>query len=343
MEERVNRRPLAVIVNLFLLVAPAALEGSEIAAGSSVGQGRAAAHAGSEETVPAPPGLGRSVPDVVFAPGSSLPEQRPHEGAFGAIEPAQRHSLLQPGCTICLEGSTNVQWIGSVGSFHADYVTNYKSGTTGSLDLRVALSSSLPVFGQTINYYSLSDVKSLNPLLAGYQYSNVNSGNVNFFPASIPAGQYWMFLYLREFQGGSTWYYTDFTLMNTKASCNGSSCTTAAACTEDSYTMCLVNGRYRITSTWQNQYAGGTVSTLSKTKLTDTTGAFWIANSSTYEYMIRFNTATDNGRAWVAIPTFTDVEFFINVTDTVNGQSKQYHSAPGNRTLLYDPYYFVYP
>ena len=114
-------------------------------------------------------------------------------------------------------------------------------------------------------------------------------------------------------------------------------------CTADVYTMCLVNGRYMVTSHWKNQYAGGAAANLSKVKLTDTTGAFWIADASTYEYLIRFNTATDNGRAWVAIPTFTDVEFWVAVTDTLNGQYKEYHSIPGNRTLIYDPSYFVYP
>ena len=117
----------------------------------------------------------------------------------------------------------------------------------------------------------------------------------------------------------------------------------ASSCVEDATTMCLAGGRYRIRSHWRNQYAGGAVSTLSKAKLTDVTGAFWIANASTYEYLIRINTATDNGRAWIAIPTFTDVEFWIDVTDTVSGQSKEYHSAPGNKTLIYDPYFFVYP
>ncbi len=112
---------------------------------------------------------------------------------------------------------------------------------------------------------------------------------------------------------------------------------------ENATTMCLVDGRYQIRSHWKNQYAGGAMATLSKAKLTDVTGAFWIANASTYEYLIRFNTATDNGRVWIAIPTFTDVEFWIDVTDTHTGQSNEYHSAAGNRTLLYDPFTFVYP
>jgi subtilisin family serine protease len=116
-----------------------------------------------------------------------------------------------------------------------------------------------------------------------------------------------------------------------------------SVCAEDAATMCLVGGRYRIQSHWKNQYGGGVVSTLSKAKLTDVTGAFWIADANTYEYLIRFNTVTDNGRIWVAIPTFTDVEFWIDVTDTRTGQFNEYHSAAGNRTLLYDPYTFVYP
>lgn len=114
-------------------------------------------------------------------------------------------------------------------------------------------------------------------------------------------------------------------------------------CTEDATTMCLVGGRYKVTSHWRNQYAGGATATLSKAKLTDVTGAFWIQNASAYEYLLRISTGTDNGRAWIAIPTFTDVEFWIDVTDTHTGQSKEYHSAAGNRTLIFDPSYFVYP
>jgi photosystem II stability/assembly factor-like uncharacterized protein len=114
-------------------------------------------------------------------------------------------------------------------------------------------------------------------------------------------------------------------------------------CTPDANTMCLVGGRYKVTSHWRNQYAGGAEATLTKAQLTDVTGAFWIANANTYEYLIRFNTATNNGRVWIAIPTFTDVEFWIVVTDTHTGQWKEYHSPAGNQTLLYDPTFFVFP
>jgi minor extracellular serine protease Vpr len=117
----------------------------------------------------------------------------------------------------------------------------------------------------------------------------------------------------------------------------------ASSCLDDATTMCIVGGRYRIRSHWRNQYAGGALSTLSNAKLTDATSAFWIADSNTYEYLIRIQAGQSNGRSWIAIPTFTDVEFWIDVTDTHTGQSKEYHSDAGNRTLLYDPYFFVFP
>ena len=45
----------------------------------------------------------------------------------------------------------------------------------------------------------------------------------------------------------------------------------------------------------------------------------------------------------MSILTFTDVEFWVAVTDVTNGQSKEYHSDPGNRTLIFDPSTFVFP
>jgi hypothetical protein len=118
---------------------------------------------------------------------------------------------------------------------------------------------------------------------------------------------------------------------------------TAGSCVEDPLTMCLINSRYKVTSHWKNQYAGGAVSDLNKTRLTDETGAFWLSDSSSFEYLIRINTATNNGHAWITITMFTDVEFWVAVTDTANGTSKEYHSLPGKQLLIYDPLSFVYP
>ena len=124
----------------------------------------------------------------------------------------------------------------------------------------------------------------------------------------------------------------------------------AAACVPDATTACLIGGRYRVTSHWRNQYSNppGQESTLNVTKRTDATAAFWLTDASTYEYLIRINTATDNHKAWISIPTFTDVEFFVTVEDLVGagGLSKTYTNGTDpahNKDLIYDPYFFDYP
>jgi streptogramin lyase len=136
---------------------------------------------------------------------------------------------------------------------------------------------------------------------------------------------------------GNIWFTED------KANQVGRLLLPSASCTEDSLVMCLVGGRYKVTSYWRDQYTDGATASLSQTRLTDAIGAFWLFNEDTFEYLIGINTATDNGRAWISIASFTDVEFWVTVQDTVNGQAQIYHSLPGNRTSIYDPYFFVYP
>ena len=300
-------------------------------------------------------GIGKSVADMgalqaapdsrgVVVPGgpAGLITDLPAAGAAGK----GRLSLDQPGCSICLGVPASVTWNGNAGSFHADRIANFQSsGFSGPLDVRAVLTTSLPVFGGNIAYFPFSNAVSYPTLQAGFQYTGIDSGTIPFLGNTVPAGEYFLLLFLRQYTGG-VYYYTDWIQMDKKVSCTGSACSPInppASCTEDANTMCLVNGRYKVTSTWKNQYAGGATATLQKAKLTDVTGAFWIANASTYEYMIRVNTATDNGRAWMTILTFTSVEFFVDVTDTKTGQFKEYHSAPVNVTLIYDPTTFVYP
>jgi len=224
-------------------------------------------------------------------------------------------NVFQP-VTIPLGTATLSFWL-SVGTFNrytasADRVTVYIVNPTGT--------ASLATLGS---------------------YSNTNDADGDFvqhtFDVSAFAGQTVAIgIQANINNDANTVFLLDDVSLTSVSSSGGS-------CVEDSLTMCLVNGRYKVTSHWKNQYAGGAVANLSKAKLTDNEGAFWIADASSHEYLIRFNTATNNGKAWVAIPTFTDVEFWVAVTDTVNGQSKEYHSNPGNQTLMYDPSFFVYP
>jgi len=283
-------------------------------------------------TQPAPAGS-------AYLPDSVLPYPDPPPSAKGPTNAVLKRSPALAG-TINIEGNVSYNLGSTTGSFAADYVTNHRSsGTSGTLRLELWATTNSPASGSVSGYRLLTD--SLGQLQAGYQFSNITWGPVTY--TQPPTGCYYMSLLLTEFDG-TGYPYFDYVLFPNRLAFQGGSCSgPPPSCVEDANTMCLVNGRYKVTSTWKNQYAGGATATLQKAKLTDVTGAFWIANASTYEYMIRVNTATDNGRAWMTILTFTSVEFFVDVTDTKTGQFKEYHSAPGNVTLIYDPTSFVYP
>ncbi|HUM02031.1 MAG TPA: PKD domain-containing protein [Thermoanaerobaculia bacterium] len=211
-----------------------------------------------------------------------------------------------------------------------DYGVWQLTAPTGGITASFSFTPASPSAGQTIQF---TDTSTGSPTSWKWDFGDgFGSAAQNPTHAFATAGAFPVTLTASSSAGSNT---TTKTVSVTSAA--------ASSCFEDASTMCLAGGRYRVSSHWRNQYAGGSVSTLSTDKLTDATGAFWLSNADTYEFLIRINTATDNGRAWFAISTFTDVEFWIDVTDTVNGQSKEYHSAPGNKTLIYDPYFFVYP
>jgi sugar lactone lactonase YvrE len=246
-----------------------------------------------------------------------------------------------PHCTICLGGGYSISWGGGTGEFTVNQITNRGTLPSGPMELSLVLTTSPPVWGVPFTYYPWTDTVPLGSLAPGASYENVKSGTIAFHDSTIPPGKYYGLFYLRNLTT-SGWSDADWSTPE-DFYCYSGHCSSSPPCMEFGYTMCLVGGRYRVSSYWKNQYAGGQTSDLRKTTLTDATGAFWLTDSDSIEYLIRINTATDNGKAWIAIATFTDVEFFVTVTDAFTGQSKTYHSAPGNRTLIYDPLFFVYP
>ena len=273
---------------------------------------------------------------AVFKPDSAVAYSDPTTSVPGLSTVAPKRVPALAGA-VNIEGNVFYSLGQTTGYFTADRVANHRSGgTSGTLRLELWASTTSPATG-SVSGYRLATY-TLGTLQAGFQYSNLNSGTFTY--AQPATGCYYMTLLLTEFDG-SGYPFIDYVLFPNRAAFGGGSC--SATCTEDAYTMCLLGGRYRVTGRWKNQYAGGAQANLQKVKLTDVTGAFWIADASTYEFMIRVNTATDNGRAWMSILTFTDVEFWVAVTDVTNGQSKEYHSDPGNRTLIFDPSTFVYP
>jgi hypothetical protein len=275
-----------------------------------------------------------------YRPDSALPYPDPPASATGPTSAVPKRVPALAG-TINIEGSVSYSLGATTGFFAADRVANHRSGgTSGTLRLELWATTNSPASGSVSGYQLAID--TLGTLPAGYMFPYINSGTFSY--TQPPAGCYYMSLLLTEFDG-TRYPYIDYAVFPNLATFRGGSCSgpPPSSCVEDANTMCLVGGRYRVTGRWKNQYAGGAQANLAKAKLTDVTGAFWIADANTYEFMIRVNTATNNGRAWISILTFTDVEFWVAVTDVTNGQAFEYHSDPGNRTLIYDPTFFVYP
>ena len=290
------------------------------------------------------PGLG-----TVFAPDSALPVATPADpqpGQVTEIGRSPRSPLYQSQCSICLSGTNSIQWSGGSATLTTPQINNNQgSGTSGSLRVVYIVSSTYPVWGSSLNGYQFSGYENFSPLPAGYYYSPVTSGSLACYQASIPAGTYYLLVELQEYTT-SGWVYDDFGVDSKQVSCNGfSGCTAIAACVEDAHTMCLGSGRYKVTSSWQNQYTHDTVRTpLQKTRFTDVVGSFWI-DAGAYQYFVSVNPATSglNGYTWVAINTFSGVEFWIDVTDTATGLHQTYHNPPENKTLVEDRWFFPYP
>ena len=192
-----------------------------------------------------------------------------------------------------------------------------------------------------VNFCNPTTGAPVGTFVENYKGVDGNFSWVNYsYDVSAFAGQTVDLLFWTNIAGTSIFQIDDVSILT-----NPTTPPPSATCTEDALTMCLGGGRYRVTSHWKNQYVGDTVTTpMQKTDLTDIVGAFW-KDAGAYQFFVSVNPATAalNGHTWVAINTFSGVEFWVDVTDTVNGQYREYHNPPENKTLVEDRTFFVYP
>jgi hypothetical protein len=131
--------------------------------------------------------------------------------------------LANAGCEICMQGA-NVSWTGNSGRFQLNQLAdNRSSGTSGTLRLSVRLTSTVPVFGSQITSLQQSAYIVPGSLTAGSEFADIDSGTIQFYNSSIPAGSYYQIM-LSEEQTGASWTYTDFIVFQQQVLCSGSSC-----------------------------------------------------------------------------------------------------------------------
>jgi len=100
-----------------------------------------------------------------------------------------------------------------------------------------------------------------------------------------------------------------------------------ATCSPDGRTLCLNSNRFQVRATWsaQNQTGQGTA-----VALTADTGYFWFFNSTNVELVLK---ALDgrgvNGNWWIFYGALSNVEYTIEVTDTITGMIRTYRNPAG--------------
>jgi len=99
----------------------------------------------------------------------------------------------------------------------------------------------------------------------------------------------------------------------------------AGACTANSTTLCLNNGRFRVQATYTTP-AGATGPGTAVTQTSDT-GLFWFFSANNIEVIIKVVNACTFAAApryWVFAGGLTNVQVVLTVTDTSNGMTRTY-------------------
>jgi PKD repeat protein len=123
-------------------------------------------------------------------------------------------------------------------------------------------------------------------------------------------------------------YTVTLSATNTSGSNSNSKTVTVAAggqvpCVVDGATLCLSNGRFRVTARWEKP--DGTSGAGNGVTLTSDSGYFWFFDPSNIEMVTKvLNACSINGNYWVFGAGLTNVKVTLDVLDTSNGVSEQY-------------------
>jgi hypothetical protein len=99
--------------------------------------------------------------------------------------------------------------------------------------------------------------------------------------------------------------------------------TTGTTCTPTLEALCLNNGRFRVTASFETTaFSSGNARAV---KLTDETGYFWFFESSNVEVVVKvLDGCGYNNRYWLFAGGLTNVRTVLTVTDTSTGMMKTY-------------------
>jgi hypothetical protein len=101
-------------------------------------------------------------------------------------------------------------------------------------------------------------------------------------------------------------------------------------CTPDTHTLCLNNGRFAVTASFQLTPSGPSIEATG-VRLTEDTGYFWFFNPNNVELVVKvLNACVDPFNSyWVFAAGLTNVGVVLEVTDTLRGETNSYTNPLG--------------
>jgi hypothetical protein len=253
------------------------------------------------------------------------------------LDTVEPRPLKTAGTGLTLVGNLTFSTGASGVRMTVDHISNTRSsGTSGPLRLALWATTTVPVFGNTITAFTLGTF-DLSPLAAGFEYNNVDSGFVAFTPP--PPGCYYITVALEELSSG-TYFYNDLVTFTSggvpdgsgfdRFSYGGANCSGAFSCVRDSFTACLLNGRFQVTVTYRTSTTNGNAQVMnfsSSRAESDESAFFWFFNSSNFEMGLKMlNACSLNNRFWVYISGLTDQGWTVTIIDTQTGVSTVYQN-----------------
>lgn len=101
----------------------------------------------------------------------------------------------------------------------------------------------------------------------------------------------------------------------------------AGSCRPSATTLCLLDGRFAATVTWQNQF-NGVIGAGVAGPLSSETGTFYFTDPTDKELLVKVLDFGD--RIGVFYGTLSNLQYTLQVTDTSTGGTKTYFNPPGN-------------
>ncbi|HEV8241128.1 MAG TPA: hypothetical protein VGS57_17315 [Thermoanaerobaculia bacterium] len=109
----------------------------------------------------------------------------------------------------------------------------------------------------------------------------------------------------------------------------------AAGCVPDATTLCLHDGRFRITATWRD-FVGRTGAAHAAPLVdNDGSGLLWFFGADNAELTVKvLDACTISQRWWTFVSSSSTVEYTLTVTDTVTGATRTYSNPLGQLPRL---------